>query len=528
MQRPNPQSSALHAAPALEAEDHVVFGPDVNVTSRSAGHGWSFESPTGGSWHVWSYQGICDQIDLPQWPAAMDQARVVLSSAMCRTQTGAPLPPFVPSPSTEHCGVHVLASAKKDVLPGAPIVAARSQMRQWLARLLGGNSSSEPGPATHSTPGPDGFIDIGDASIYHFQPHTAKSMGIRKDRLLDLAALAVGPQHFFRDLLAPRVMHGGRQWLDNYRLEISLQRTAHGFVQVAVQMISVLPPASEISIEPAENATSRIAWIGPSPTAVSFMLASGQSRPEALEIPAKFYAGQPMVSAGEVTAKTTEFTSFHPNLVVSAKADAAVLATKEPCHLEVIAALPRTYFFDPYQLQQQYDEANLGASYAHYGPVELEKPAEAVGAWGSLLVLSQSAHQTQLSATVPIHARYRVPPVQGPLVGYHGEPTKDTHVELALPPPLAAVVCPKQGPPEKPREGSGILDGLQVRPVLFDELGLVPIASLQIAPDMDLLLRMPVPSTKHASLIQVATLGLLFAGAIYTLYSAKRKMQAPA
>ncbi|KAJ2170131.1 hypothetical protein GGH16_003534, partial [Coemansia sp. RSA 560] len=167
-----------------------------------------------------------------------------------------------------------------------------------------------------------------------------------------------------------------------------------------------------------------------------------------------------------------------------------------------------------------HDDGLLGARFQHYGLTELEKPAEAVATWGSVLVLSQDIRESQFNATVPIHARYRLPPVHEQTVGYHGEPTGDTHVDLTLPPPISAVVCPAG---DLPLPENNILRNLHVRLALFDELGLVPVNSLQIATDTDTLLRMPVPSTSHTSLIQLSTLGLLFAGAIFVIHSARSK-----
>ncbi|KAJ2315900.1 protease B nonderepressible form [Coemansia sp. RSA 2704] len=510
MRRPE-GADALLAPPPLATEDHVVFGQEVSATSSSAsGNGWSFESA--GSWHIWSHQSLFDNINLPLWPEAMKEARIVLSSGMCRADTARPLPPFMPAAGLEHCGSHILATARSDVPTGVPLAIARVQMRRWLAQFMGW------GDAPDSVLGPAAFISLGNSSIYHFHPFAAKAINRGADSRLDLAALAVGPHHYLRTI-APQVTYRGRQWLDNYRIEAQLQRTAHGFVKLSVQAISLLPAAPEVSIEPLDNATSRIAWIGPTKDSVSFMLAGSQARPEALRLPAGLFDGAHARFLGDVTARIADFASFHPSIKVSANFPEKPVTALESCRVNTLLALPRAYFFDPYQLHQHYDDRQLDAEYQHFGRVELEKPAEAVPSWGSLLVLAQEPRQQQqLNVTVPIHARYRLPPIHEPTVGYHGEPAGTSHVDLTLPPPISAVVCPADRSQSGAADES-IVSKLRIRLAVFDELGLDPVGPLQIAPDTDMLLRMPVPDTRHATLIQASTLSLLFAGALFIVHS---------
>ncbi|KAJ2356764.1 hypothetical protein GGF43_001871 [Coemansia sp. RSA 2618] len=520
MQRPEGADQLL-APPPSATEEHVVFGQEVSMTSSSAGSGWSFES-AGNSWHVWTHESIFDRVDLPLWPEAMKEARIILSSAMCRTDSNRLLPPFVPPRELEHCGSHMLATAHSDIPQGAPTAVARAQMRLWVSQFMDWSDSAHTGDTHAAALGPDAFISLGNSSIYHFIPFSARSLGLRRDSRLDLMAQAVGPHHYLRELITPKVMHQGKRWLDNYRIEVQLQRTTHGFVRARVQAISVLPAASEVSIEPLDNASSRIAWIGPTKDAASFMLATNQSMPEALHIPDEFFARSPEQYAGDVSVQTADFSSFHPSLLVSTDAHAQSLRRASACRLNTLLVLPRTYFFDPYQLRQQHDDGLLKVDYQHYGQTELERPAEAVPTWGSVLVLSQADQASQLNLTVPIHARYRLPPVHEQTVGFHGEPTGETHVDLTLPPPISAIVCPTDDLPSA-ANNNAILANLHVRLALFDELGLTPVGTLQLAPDADTLLRMPVPGTDHASLVQACTLGLLFAGALFIIYSARKQ-----
>ncbi|KAJ2123724.1 hypothetical protein IW147_002317 [Coemansia sp. RSA 720] len=515
MERPEGAEQLL-SGPALATEEHVVFGQEVSMTS-SAGSGWSFESD-GSSWHVWTHTSVFDRVDLPLWPEAMKEARIILSSGMCRTDSSRPMPPFVPPRELEHCGSHILATAHDDVPHGLPMAVAQAQMQKWLAQFMGWSQNVQTGDSLSATLGPEAFISLGNSSIYHFVPLSARAMGLRPDSRLDLTAHVFGSHHYLHELIAPKVMYRGKQWLDNYRVEAQLQRTTHGFVSIRIQVISTLPAAPNVSIEPQDHAESRIAWIGPTKNAASFMLAANQSMPESLHLPNDFYAPTSDQYTGSVSIRTAGFSSFHPNLLVTANSHATSLTESNSYHLSTLLVLPRTYFFDPYQLRQQHDDGLLGSRFQHYGQTELEKPAEAVSTWGSVLVLSQDMRESQFNVTVPIHARYRLPPVHEQTVGYRGEPTGDTHVDLTLPPPISAVVCPAGDPP---LPANDILSNLHIRLALFDELGLVPVSSLQIAPDTDMLLRMPVPSTSHTSLIQLSTLGLLFAGAIFVIHSAR-------
>ncbi|KAJ2714742.1 protease B nonderepressible form [Coemansia spiralis] len=487
-------------------EEHVVFGAGVDMarSGSASSRGWTFGS-AGGSWHVWTYEAPLDRTELPPWPDAMDEARVVVSSGMCRGAPPIPPAPFMPPDDLEHCGVHTIATARDNVRAGAPMDVARREMRRWLAAFAGWSDRDSAA-----------FSDLGAASIYHFRAHTAKTLGLRNGRRLDLGPLATRAcPGLGLGVPAPVVTHQGAQWPDNYRLEVQLRRAAHGQVTVRVQTVSLLPTA-EISVEPLANATSRIAWIGPNKGADAFALTAGQPRPQALAVPDEFYARSPARSAGEFSTRAEHFASFHPELALTAAVHPGGVHP-EGCQLATLLALPRTYFFDPYQLRQLHIEGRLGAgsSYSHHGPIELELPAESLANWGSVLALVSPIPAEPLALTVPIHARYRLLPVDGPTVGYHGEPTGESHVDQTLPPPLAAIVCPA---PAATHYG-GVLDTLHIRLALFDELGLAPVASLMVAVDTDTLLRLPIPSARHAALIQASTVALFFAGALSTLYS---------
>ncbi|KAJ2801657.1 protease B nonderepressible form [Coemansia guatemalensis] len=520
LRRPPPDGIALAPAPAFGSEEHVVFGPEVSVTSSSAGSGWSFGS-AGGSWYTWSYETLLDCVDLPLWPNAMANARIVLSSEMCRTDTTIPLPPFMPPGDLELCGTHIMATAKRNTPQGAPIAAVRSQMRQWLSQFVGGDDESD-----YSTT-PDTFIDLGDSSIYHFRPFNPRTLSLDGDSQLDLLALLRRSAHCLRDLARPKIAYDDGRQPDNYRLEVRLQQTAHGFISLNVQLISLLRHAPEISIEPLENSTSRITWIGPNENAMSFSLATNHSKPEALQVPAEFFARDSLQFAGDMTARTVDYASFHPSVRITADLKPGFAAAWDTCRLYMLMELPRTYFFDPYQLSQQRKDGQLDTEYEHYGIVELEKPAEAVSNWGSVAVLSrdiqQQQHSPQISTLVPIHMRYRLLPVKEPTVGYHGESTGDSHVDLTMPPPLSALVCLPAKPPTVPDTGS-VLDKLRIRLALFEELGITPTHSLKIAPDTDMLLRAPVPDGTHTTLIQISTVVLMFAGALYVVHTIRRKV----
>ncbi|PIA16380.1 hypothetical protein COEREDRAFT_87084 [Coemansia reversa NRRL 1564] len=519
LRRPAPDGVALALPPAFESEEHVVFGPEVSVTSSLAGSGWSFGS-TGGSWYTWSYETLLDCVDLPLWPNDMANVRIVLSSEMCRNDPSIPLPPFMPPRDLEHCGTHIMATSKRGTPQGAPLAAARSQMRQWLSRFVSG------GDELNQNMPPDTFIDLGDSSIYHFRPFNPRTLGLNSDNQLNLLALLKQSTHCLRDLAEPKVTYDDKQKLDNYRLEVRLQQTAHGFIDLKVQLISLLRYAPEISIESLENANSRITWIGPNENAMSFSLATNQSRPEVLQVPAEFFARDPLQFAGDITARTVDYTSFHPSINITVDLQPAFTAAWDTCRLYTLMELPRTYFFDPYQLSQQRRDGHLNAEYEHYGTVELEKPAEAVSNWGSVIVFTQDVqqqHNSHINTLVPIHMRYRLLPIREPTVGYHGEPTGSSHVDLILSPPVSAMVCLPTKPLHVPDTGS-VFDKLRVRLALFEELGIFPTHSLKIAPDTDMLLRAPVPDATYTTLIQMSTTMLMFAGALYIVYTVRRKV----
>ncbi|KAJ2499513.1 hypothetical protein IWW47_003345 [Coemansia sp. RSA 2052] len=527
------------SAPVFETEEHVIFGQRVSVAKGNNGS-WSVDT-VGGTWHVWHYTAILDRIDLPLWPDSMLNARIVLTSEKCRDRILLPPAPFMPPRGLEYCGAHVSATAKPDSEHDT------RHMRKWMAELMGWTSSTSSGrhPSLLATAGhqssrteaeiseepalgPDAFIDLGNSSIYYFESFGAQALDVnRPGSRLDLGHFALGSQHPLQALIAPHVMHQGKKWLDNHRVEIGLRRTSEGFVKVAIQVLSLMHPAAGISIEPLQNATSRIAWIGPTKMTKAFVQAATDSVASPLDIPDEFYAEHDTTtqSAGTVDVRTSDFNSFHPSLIVSAHADANTPLISDQCHLDTIVMLPRTYFFDPYQLYELRDR--LGDRYEHYGPIELERPAEVMPNWGSLLHLNQRPHTSALNATIPIHARYRLPPVAHErLVGYHGEPSGSSHVDLELLPPLSAVVCPAAT--AKPRhsvasEKDSVLRALDMRLALFDELGLWPVAALEPSLDAETLLRMPVGYAENATLTQALTLAVLFTGTLFLCLAARKQ-----
>ncbi|KAJ2536986.1 hypothetical protein EV175_006761, partial [Coemansia sp. RSA 1933] len=186
--------------------------------------------------------------------------------------------------------------------------------------------------------------------------------------------------------------------------------------------------------------------------------------------------------------------------------------------------LPRSYFFDPYQLHDI--RGGLGMQYSHYGPVELELPAESMANWGSMLVVEQFPHLDTMDLMVPVHARYRVPGAipHERTVGFHGEPTGDSHIDVSLLPPLAAVICPLPEVSERNIFGNEVLDSLHVDLALFHELGLVPVSVLAVTPDSDTLLRMPVGKAEYAWVVQILTLVTLFLGTIFVVFSLRGRL----
>ncbi|KAJ2755020.1 hypothetical protein GGI19_001976 [Coemansia pectinata] len=533
------------SASVFETEDHVIFGQHISVQS-SSDKSWNIDT-IGGSWHVWHQTTIFDRIDLPLWPDSMLEARVVLTSEMCRDRILLPPAPFMPPRGLEYCGAHIAATAKPDATSDTSnLDLARSHMQNWMAELMGWTSSSSnshkptllaPGQGPHtkaesydeSPLGPLSFVDLGNSSIYYFNSFDAQALDVnRPGSRLDLARFALGSEHPLRTLIDPHVVHQDKNWLDNHRIEISLHRTPEGFVKASVQVLSLMHPASGISIVPLPNATSRIAWIGPTKQHESYIQPATDRAASLLTIPDEFYAEHDTTtqSAGIIDVRTSHFNSFHPSLIVSAHADANTPLTSDLCHLDTIVMLPRTYFFDPYQLYELRHQLNV--RYEHYGPIELERPAEVMPNWGSLLHLNQRPHSAALNATIPIHARYRLPPIAHEhLVGYHGEPSGDSHIDLALLPPLSAVVCPVDS--SKPRHNApsdkgSILRALDMRLVLFDELGLWPVAALEPSPDAETLLRMPVGYVNNTGLIQVLTLVALFVGTVSICLTVKKSL----
>ncbi|KAJ1963555.1 hypothetical protein GGI12_001987 [Dipsacomyces acuminosporus] len=515
-----PPDAGIHnGIPSFESEDHIIFGAQTTIASvGSNGKSedvWNVNTGSSASWHVWSYKTISDRIDLPLWPATMREARIILSTDMCRDGSASSLPPapFMPARGLEHCGIHISATSTQN----APSVYAYANMRRWISSFMGWSAKDADDSDHHSLAlGPESFIDIGSSSIYYFHPFDSQSLSQQRGRggKLDLVKFAIDPNHHLRSLITPAVSKRGRSWLDQHRIEISLSRTPHGFVSIGVQMLSALQPSSDIFITPLANVTSHISWISAinSNSHRSFTLKKGQKQKDSLAIPDSFYTQRqqqqqqyPDEPSGELIERTRDFGSFHPSIEISTW----VNRHRNDCHLDTIQALPRTYFFDPYQLYDVREQ--LGGSYEHYGPVELEKPAEVMKNWGSILRISSTTLDS-LNATIPIHARYRLAPIHERTVGYNGEPDKDTHVETVLLPAISAVVCPQSG---KAPVNGGLLQKLVIRPALFKELGISPVSVLSVAAETDVLLRMAVGNAQHIALIQYTTLAALFSGTVY-------------
>ncbi|KAJ1643133.1 protease B nonderepressible form [Coemansia asiatica] len=555
MHHPDP-NYAEPQTPLLESESHVIYGYEPSVSmlgsDAAAALGWNLAT-VGGSWHIWNYESIMDRLDLPLWPTGlMNEVRIVFSTEACRQKIYLPQAPFMPPRGVEHCGVHISASANPALSRKEEIVHARSRMRQWLSVFMGwsavtnNDQHAEDNKSAHNpnlqqqqevpadsydfevtednTPseagslGPESFIDVAKHSIYYFQPfETTHQLSGHQGSRLDLMHFAVGSHHILNSLASPQVLQRGRKWLDNHRIEIGLRQTPHGFVKISIQAVSLLHPSSDIDIVSLANSTSQLAWIGPTTGSNSFFMTAGQPAAVPLDIPSAFYARHDTTTqpAGSMTESTKDFYSFHPSLRIAAKADHIPRLGSGSCRIDTLVVLPSTYFFDPYQLHDL--QGQLGSKHRHYGPIELERPAEAMPNWGSVLHLSQHPHREDFDAVVPIHARYRLPPVHGRTVGPHGEPGGTTHVETALLPAISAVVCPV-AQISRFMTGSKLLNSLNVRAALFDELGLEAFAVLQPSPDTDTLLRMPVGNAGHSSLIRIATLLTFLAGSAFVAW----------
>ncbi|KAJ2822685.1 hypothetical protein FBU31_004517, partial [Coemansia sp. 'formosensis'] len=202
------------SASVFETEDHVIFGQHISVQSDS--NKWNVDT-IGATWHVWHYTTILDSIDLPLWPASMLEARVVLTSEMCRDSILLPPAPFMPPRGLEYCGVHVAATANPDA--SGDLALARSHMRSWMADLMGWSSSNPHSPnllvadqdprteaeSNNEPPeGPSSFIDLGNSSIYYFHSFNAQNLDVnRPGSRLDLARFALEPQHPLHALIDP-------------------------------------------------------------------------------------------------------------------------------------------------------------------------------------------------------------------------------------------------------------------------------------------------------------------------------------
>ncbi|KAJ1938180.1 hypothetical protein FBU59_004525, partial [Linderina macrospora] len=154
--------------------------------------------------------------------------------------------PFMLQRGIESCGIHVSATA----LYGVPDEqSAKKEMRQWMAALM-------EWPEESSEHSPEAFIDVSVGSIYYFAPFNSKALEsfAGRQKKLNLAKFALDPESYLRTLVDPHVNRLGRTWLDQQRIEITLHRTRHGFVQVQVQMLSVLPPSEEpVTVAKHEN-----------------------------------------------------------------------------------------------------------------------------------------------------------------------------------------------------------------------------------------------------------------------------------
>ncbi|KAJ1877505.1 hypothetical protein LPJ57_003917 [Coemansia sp. RSA 486] len=571
MHHPDP-NHAEPQTPMFETESHVIYGhqPSVSVLGKdtAVGLGWNLTT-VGGSWHIWNYESIMDRLDLPLWPTGiMAEARIVFSTENCRQRIYLPQAPFMLPRGIEHCGVHISASATPAAMSGSDNVAyARSRMRQWMSVFMGWSAVTKDQHAdsraahnpnsqqvsadnnnnddddvfedsydfedTDSTTsedsslGPDSFIDLANASIYYFQPfETAHQLDGHQGSRLNLMHFAVGPHHILNDLASPQVLQRGRKWLDNHRIEIRLHQTPHGFVKVSVQTVSLLHPSSDINIVSLANSTSQLAWVGPTKDSESFAITAGLPKSDPLNIPSGFYAQHDTTTQpeGSMTERTKDFYSFHPSLLITAKADHIPRLESGSCRIDTLVYLPPTYFFDPYQLHELREQQ--GKEHRHYGPIELERPAEVMSNWGSVLHVSQYPHLQALDLVVPIHARYRLPPVHGRTVGSHGEPGGTTHVETSLLPAIAAVVCPASQF-SRYTTGNRLLDNLNVRAALLHELGLAAFTVLQPSPDTDIMLRMPIGNAEYALLVRIATLLTFFAGSAFVAWFVRKSHLPP-
>ncbi|KAJ1942333.1 hypothetical protein FBU59_003227 [Linderina macrospora] len=257
-------------------------------------------------------------------------------------------------------------------------------------------------------------------------------------------------------------------------------------------MLSVLPPSEEpVTVAKHENS---------------------QTKPKVLDMPSQLSAVSD-VSDGYVVEKIKDFRSFHPALQINSHVD----ALPPTCNLTLIQTLPKTYFFDPYQL---YDTKLHGRT---YGPVELEKPAEVMPNWGSLLAVTHVAANTQVE--IPIHARYRLAPFTGRTVGYDGEPDGESHTDVTLLPAIPLVVCQKDTKDEMPVKDE-LFRQLVFRPALLPELFIRAEGVLEIAPESDVVLRMPIAHAENVSTIQALTLAALFAGTFVIFQTIRAKIAA--
>ncbi|KAJ1953075.1 hypothetical protein EC988_003200 [Linderina pennispora] len=498
--RQPPADIALSSG-GFEHETHWLLSDTIAVTP-DANH-WTV-SAQGAAWHVWGFTTLLDSLDLPQWPSEMATARIVLSTEMCREKPSVPRMPFMLQRGIEHCGMHASATAVRGVYD-EQLEAAKAEMRQWMAALM-------EWPEEKAELGPDAFIDVHSSSIYYFAPFDSKALAAfaGKQKRLNLARYALDPESYLRTLVNPHVNRLGRTWLDQHRIDITLHRTSHGFVQIDVQVLSMLPPSEDPAVvSKHENSTAKIAWMqGPS----VHVLEHGQKKAKVVDMPRQLSAVDD-ISDGYVVEKIKEFRSFHPAL----KIESHVESMPTNCNLTLVQTLPRTYFFDPYQIYDTRLDARM------FGPVELEKPAEAMPNWGSILTVSRVSANTQVE--VPIHARYRLAPFNGRTVGYNGEPDGESHTDVTLLPAISLVVCQRDVEAEPPVKDE-LFGRLVFRPALLPELLARAGSVLEIAPESDLVLRMPIAHADKVSMIQALTLAALFAGTFVIFRTIQAKMSA--
>lgn len=451
---------------------------------------------------MWHYQTLVDQPGMPLWPNGMEQARLVISSELCRTSPHLLPAPFMPPQGIERCGIHVSAKGQN-----TPVLMSR-----WMTDFLGW-------PSTDA----NRFIDLANSTIYSFRPMASAAdiaQHMEKSRLKDLLISST------RLVVAAGQNNNDASWLDQFRIEIRLHRTTEGFVRAAIQILSILHPSVGLTITPLDSNVARLAYLGPTSEHRSFQISITDKNTQSLYVPSSLFTQHdtPNEPAGTTDQTVLHFSSLHPSLHLATHIDPVTASVHENCQLHMLVSLPATYFFDPYQLSEVQHSQMAHSNFTHYGPIELERPAETMDNWGSILHLSTLAVLTNTDIAIPIHARYRLPPIDDSnKVSFNGDPRGNTHIDTVLPPTIVAVGCPpphlSSDPTDSTNDMKMLLNALTIRPIPFDELGIWPLRALKVSADSELLLRMPVGDASWAPLIQVLTLAALLLGSAYISYT---------